>query len=107
MGDIQVNDWDGFRSVLAQLNGLAGQIPARRDAGAKVLSAVTAAADSDGSTAPIYATSLTALGTCIESCGTHVDAAASAVQATLGELERIVNGQEEIQTDGAEVVQNL
>ena len=101
---IQVNDWEGFRSALAQLNGLAQQIPARRDAGAKVNAAAANAADNDGTAAPIYATSLTALGAAIDGCNVHVDAAASAVQGVLGELQLIVDGMQDIDGAGADAV---
>ncbi|PQM53716.1 hypothetical protein C5U48_02585 [Mycolicibacter virginiensis] len=107
MGEIQVNDWDGFRAILAQCNALHGQIAARRDAGAKVAAAAAAAADSEGGAAPVYEPSLTALGGCIDGCGTHVDAAAAAVSGVLAELEMVVNGMQGIDTGGAQEVQNV
>ena len=107
MGEIQVNDWDAFRAVLAQLNALAGQIPARRDAGSKVSAAAGDAADNEGATAPAYSPSLTALGNCIDGVGTHVDAAAAAVSAVLGELEMVVNGMQEIDAEGSDAVTNV
>ncbi|ULP45924.1 hypothetical protein [Mycolicibacter virginiensis] len=107
MGDIEVHSWEGFRGVLAQLNGLAQQIPARRDAGSKVAAATAEAAAGEDGAAPVYGTTLTALGNCIEGCGTHVDAAAAAVQAVLAELEMLVNGMQDIDSTGAQEVQNV
>lgn len=107
MGDVEIHSWEGFRGVLAQLNLLVQQIPAKRDLGSKVSAAASAAADNEGATAPAYTGSITALGNCIEGVGTHVDAAAAAVQGVLGELEMTVNGMQDIDSGAADAVTNV
>ncbi|ULP48014.1 hypothetical protein [Mycolicibacter virginiensis] len=107
MGDIEIRGYDGFRAVLGQLDSLTQQISARRDAGAKVAAAAASAADSEGSVAPVYVPSLTALSSCIDGAGNHVDAAASAVASVLGELEMVLSGMQGIDESAANAVTNV